>query len=227
MRRPSAEEDFRTFSGPSASGSDHFFGAPAVLERFPDARVVATPGVAAHLDAQRGPRWFDGFWEPRFPGQISGRQVPAEPLPDGLIDLEGHQLHAVELGHTDTDGTSALSVPSIGLVVAGDAVCGDIYLCLAESPGSGRQVWLHALDANHHGLSIRHRGSSSSSLGARGGLHDPPAPASAHIRETRWPSAGADRRPRERRCPVGTRLTSRLLSQQPRDGRRRHRATRP
>src|SRR5262249_35881990 len=31
---------------------DHFFGAPAVLERFPDARVVATPGVAAHMDAQ-------------------------------------------------------------------------------------------------------------------------------------------------------------------------------
>src|SRR5215813_7852995 len=27
---------------------DHFFGAPAVIERFPNAKLVATPDVAAH-----------------------------------------------------------------------------------------------------------------------------------------------------------------------------------
>ncbi|MFI5853669.1 MBL fold metallo-hydrolase [Streptomyces parvulus] len=32
---------------------DHFFGAPAVLDRFPQARVVAAPGVAARMDTQR------------------------------------------------------------------------------------------------------------------------------------------------------------------------------
>ncbi len=105
---------------------DHFFGAPAVLERFPDAKVVAAPGVAARMDAQYGPRWLDGFWNARFPGQISGQRVTAEPLTDGLLELEGEQLRAIELGHTDTDGTSALHVPSTGLVVAGDAVYGDV-----------------------------------------------------------------------------------------------------
>ena len=116
---------------------DHFFGAPAVLERFPDARVVATPGVAAHMDAQYGPRWFGGFWNPRFPGQISDQHVTAEPLTDGLLELEGQQLRAIELGHTDTDGTSALHVPSIGLIVSGDAVYGDVHLYLGEAKGSG------------------------------------------------------------------------------------------
>ncbi|MEW9529651.1 MBL fold metallo-hydrolase [Microbispora sp. NPDC049125] len=126
---------------------DHFFGTPAVLERFPDATVVATPGVAAHMGAQWGPRWFDGFWSPRFPGQISDRHVAAWPLAgDGLIELEGEQLRAIELGHTDGDGTSALHVPSIGLVVAGDAVYGDVHLYLAESKGGGGQEWLHSLD---------------------------------------------------------------------------------
>ena len=124
---------------------DHFFGAPAVLERFPDARVVATPGVAARMDSQYGPV-FDAVWSVRFPGQISGQHVTAEPLTDGLIELEGEQLHAIELGHTDTDGTSALHVPSTGLVVAGDAVYGDVHQYLVEAKGSGGQEWLDALD---------------------------------------------------------------------------------
>ena len=125
---------------------DHFFGAPAVLERFPEARVVATPGVAAHMAAQYGPQWFGGFWNPRFPGQISDQQVTAEPLTDGLLELEGQQLRAIELGHTDTDGTSALHVPSIGLIVSGDAVYGDVHLYLGEAKGSGTVEWLSALD---------------------------------------------------------------------------------
>ena len=125
---------------------DHFFGVPALLERFPDARVVATPGVVAHMEAQYGPRWYGGFWNPRFPGQLSAQHVTAEPLTDGLLELEGQQLRAIELGHTDTDGTSALHVPSIGLVVAGDAVYGDVHLYLGEAKGNGTREWLGALD---------------------------------------------------------------------------------
>ena len=61
-----------------------------------------------------------GFWTRRFPGQISGQHVTAEPLTDGLLELEGQQLRAIEeLGHTDTDGTNVLHVPSIGPGVVG------------------------------------------------------------------------------------------------------------
>lgn len=126
---------------------DHFFGAPALLERFPQARLVSTAGVVKFMDAQYGLRWFDGFWDPRFPGQISGHHPVAQPLGhDNLIELEGERLHAIELGHADTDGSSALHVPSIGLLVAGDAVYGDVHLYLAESQGTGRRDWLDALD---------------------------------------------------------------------------------
>ncbi|MFJ2649159.1 MBL fold metallo-hydrolase [Streptomyces sp. NPDC087420] len=125
---------------------DHFFGAPSILERFPRAKLVATPGVVAYMGAQWGPKWFDAFWDPRFPGQISGQHVVAQPLQDDTIELEGEQLHAIELGHTDTDGTSALHVPSLGLVVAGDAVYGQVHMYLAESKGNARDSWLNALD---------------------------------------------------------------------------------
>jgi glyoxylase-like metal-dependent hydrolase (beta-lactamase superfamily II) len=72
--------------------------------------------------------------------------VTAEPLTGGLFELEGQKLRAIELGHTDTDGTSALHVPSIGLIVAGDAVYGDVHLYLGEAKGNGMREWLAALD---------------------------------------------------------------------------------
>jgi hypothetical protein len=52
----------------------------------------------------------------------------------------------VELGHTDTDRTTCLNVPSIELVVAGDADYNDVHLYLAESNAQKRQAWVAALD---------------------------------------------------------------------------------
>jgi glyoxylase-like metal-dependent hydrolase (beta-lactamase superfamily II) len=63
-----------------------------------------------------------------------------------VIDLEGHELVAVEVGHTDTDNTTCLHVPSVGLVVAGDAAYNDVHLYLAESNAQTRREWITALD---------------------------------------------------------------------------------
>ncbi|MEU3979070.1 MBL fold metallo-hydrolase [Streptomyces sp. NPDC026672] len=126
--------------------ADHFLGAPAVLERFPEARVVATAEVVRRMNAQWEANWFETHWAPRFPGRLFGERVVAEPLTDGVLELEGETLRVIELGHTDSDGTSALHVPSLGLVVAGDAVYGDVHQHLAESGEDGLRDWLDALD---------------------------------------------------------------------------------
>jgi len=92
------------------------------------------------------PEALDGAWKPGFPGQIPDKLVIAEQLEGSVIDLEGHELVAVELGHTDTDHTTCLNVPSIGLLVAGDAAYNDVHLYLAESNAQKRQEWIAALD---------------------------------------------------------------------------------
>jgi glyoxylase-like metal-dependent hydrolase (beta-lactamase superfamily II) len=125
---------------------DHFFGATAVLERFPAARLVAAASVVDRMREQVSAPLLDGFWRPRFPDQIAVRPRLAEPLAGDAIDLEGEQLTAVELGHTDTDATTALYVPSLGLVAAGDAVYNDVHLYLAEAGHGGILGWLAALD---------------------------------------------------------------------------------
>jgi glyoxylase-like metal-dependent hydrolase (beta-lactamase superfamily II) len=86
------------------------------------------------------------FWTEKFPGQIPDRLAVAEPLSDGGLDLEGHKLVAVDLGHTDTHDTTCLHVPDLGLVVAGDAVYNDVHLYLAESNPDRRREWITGLD---------------------------------------------------------------------------------
>jgi glyoxylase-like metal-dependent hydrolase (beta-lactamase superfamily II) len=124
---------------------DHFFGLGALLERFPTARGVATPNVISVMRKQLEPAWLDNFWRSRFPGQIAEKLVTAEPLQSGGFDLEGQRLEVVEVGHTDTDHTTVLHVPSIGLVVAGDVVYNRVHLYLSESDAGGRRQWLEAI----------------------------------------------------------------------------------
>ena len=125
---------------------DHFFGASTVLERFPRARLVATPDVVKVMRQQASPQSLGSFWNPLFPGQISDHLVIAEELTENVIDLEGHDLVVVPLGHTDTGNTTCLHVPSTSLVVAGDAAHNGVHLYLAESDPQRRREWIAALD---------------------------------------------------------------------------------
>ena len=70
----------------------------------------------------------------------------AEELKGKVIELEGHDLVVVEVGHSDTDDTTCLYVPSIGLVVAGDVAYNDVHLYLVESNAHTRSEWIAALD---------------------------------------------------------------------------------
>jgi glyoxylase-like metal-dependent hydrolase (beta-lactamase superfamily II) len=124
---------------------DHWFGLATLLERFPGARAVATPAFVDHMAKQTEPGFVESFWNARFPGRIPERLVAADPMKDQVLELEGRELTVVPLGHTDTDDTTALHVPSIGLVVAGDAAYNDVHLYLAESPSEGRKAWKEAL----------------------------------------------------------------------------------
>ena len=125
---------------------DHFFGIGTLQDRFPNARAVAMPDVVKSMEQQASPEYVSNFWNARYPGQIPERLVIAEELKGNVIQLEGRDLVVVEVGHTDTDHTTCLHVPSAGLVVAGDAAYNDVHLYLAESNAETRREWIVALD---------------------------------------------------------------------------------
>jgi len=125
---------------------DHFFGVNTIQKRFPKARFAARREVIDVMRMQASAGVVEAYWAPRFPGQIDSTLVIADELKGGVLELEGQQLVSVSLGHTDTDHTTCLHVPSIDLAVCGDALYNDVHLHLGESDADGRKDWIAALD---------------------------------------------------------------------------------
>jgi glyoxylase-like metal-dependent hydrolase (beta-lactamase superfamily II) len=72
--------------------------------------------------------------------------VVYQPIPTVGFELEGNRIQAIETGHTDTDDTTVVYVPSIGLVVAGDVAYNGVHQYLLESVGGGLEAWPKAID---------------------------------------------------------------------------------
>ena len=125
---------------------DHFFGLASLLERFPRARAVATPEVVKAMHEHLTPAWIENFWRRLFPGEIPDRLLVAEPLEDDDLELDEHKLVAVNTGRTDTPHSTCLHVPSIGLIVGGDAVYNGIHPYLGETDTQSRLEWISTLD---------------------------------------------------------------------------------
>src|SRR5882757_6202321 len=125
---------------------DHFFGLASLLERFPKARAVATPEIVKAMHEHLSPASVNDFWRRLFPGEIPDRLLVAEPLEDNELELEGHKLVVVNAGRTDTAHSTCLYVPSIGLIVGGDAVYNGIHPYLGETDAQSRVEWISTLD---------------------------------------------------------------------------------
>lgn len=125
---------------------DHIFGLGSLLERFPNAKAVATPEVVEAMRREVSSSSLDNFWRKLFPGQIPDNLPIADPLKENELELEGHKLVAVNAGKTDTAQSTCLHVPSVGLLVAGDTVYNGIHPYLAESNRTSRREWITTLD---------------------------------------------------------------------------------
>lgn len=127
---------------------DHYFGVGTIMKSFPGARAIATKEVvmemAKEINNERSVNL--SMWNQLFPGQIPDDIVGAEALDGDEFELEGEKLYVVRTGHTDTDKTSTLWVPSIGLAVTGDSTYNNTHPYLMESKtADSRHEWVKAL----------------------------------------------------------------------------------
>jgi glyoxylase-like metal-dependent hydrolase (beta-lactamase superfamily II) len=124
---------------------DHFFGLSSLLEHFPRARTLATPKIVKAMQEHLSPASIEN-WRRLFPGEIPDHLLVAEPLENNELELERHKLIAVNAGRTDTAHSTCLHVPSIELIVGGDAVYNGIHPYLGETNTQSRLEWIATLD---------------------------------------------------------------------------------
>ena len=125
---------------------DHWYGTPTLLEYFPDATVYATQRVIGEMRKSTPGGKPNPRYAALFPGKLSDTPVLARPVPAGGLSVDEQALHAVEVGHSDTDNTTVLHVPSIGLVVAGDVIYNNVHQSVREGRAGGLRAWMDAVD---------------------------------------------------------------------------------
>lgn len=122
---------------------DHYAGLNVLLQRFPDARAIATPKsvhqMREHSDTIP---LFRKCW----PGQLPASITIPEPYEEEVFTLEGHELRIIEQGHTDAVDSTSLYVPSIDLVVSGDVVYNKCHMYVGDTTAESRANWIGALD---------------------------------------------------------------------------------
>jgi len=122
---------------------DHYSGLPVLLDRFPDAQVVATPGTVEQMLSGSATAHPYQAW---FPDQIADPIPLAEPLDSGHFELEGFPLEVIETGHTDTADSTSLYAPDLGLVVSGDVAYNHCHMYVGGTTAESRAEWIAALD---------------------------------------------------------------------------------
>ena len=122
---------------------DHWFAAGLLAERC-GARVVASAGTITQMHGSVAARPLR--WDRLYAGLIPPSTVTAVTVPGNRFTLEGHDLVIVEVGHTDSDDTSVLHVPGLGLVVAGDAIYNGVHMYLGQSAVGGFGPWRDAIE---------------------------------------------------------------------------------
>jgi glyoxylase-like metal-dependent hydrolase (beta-lactamase superfamily II) len=125
--------------------ADHFLGLSVLLDRFPDARAVASAGTVEQMRTYT-PEVLNTGVRARFPDQLADTIVLPEPLGAGHFELEGHALVVIETGHTDSLASTSLHVPDLGLILSGDVAYNHCHMFVATSTADSRAEWIAALD---------------------------------------------------------------------------------
>ncbi|GEP20205.1 MBL fold metallo-hydrolase [Pediococcus argentinicus] len=123
--------------------SDHFFGTGIIKDAFPNVKIIATQETADGLPSIIMPAMLKTVWQNLFPNQIPEKIHLVDELVDGRFYLEDEEIKIVKDGFTDTHDSTSLWIPSLGLIVAGDATYNGVHPFMAETTQRARENWIN------------------------------------------------------------------------------------
>ena len=125
--------------------ADHFFGLNTVLETFPSARAVALAEIVPSIVEQTTPTWMQ-IWEGIFPGALFESPAVPAALDERRLSVEGHAVLPIRFGQSDVSDSSAVHVPDLDALIAGDVVYNDVHAWMSGSDHERRTSWMATLN---------------------------------------------------------------------------------
>ncbi len=110
---------------------DHHLGLPVIVDRFPDAQVVAHPAIQPKI-AGAAQAMLDNM-KAGQPDNFPDRVVIPEALQGDAILLEGERIEVLDPMHGDTDLISAVHIPALDTLVATDFAYAGTHAWVAEN----------------------------------------------------------------------------------------------
>ncbi|MEV7661936.1 MBL fold metallo-hydrolase [Paenarthrobacter sp. NPDC089316] len=124
--------------------ADHYLGSGPLLERFPDAKYVALPGVIESMKQTKeiqAEQWRMLFGD----AHVAPGPLP-EPLEGDTLFVDGSPVRIIEVKQADIHPTSIVHVPEIDVVIAGDSIYNEIHQMLGLSAPEEWKDWLATVD---------------------------------------------------------------------------------
>lgn len=120
---------------------DDYLGLDVIHSAFPDAKIIATPKVAASIKAH-AQKAIDDRKE-KFGSDLATIFIVPEAYDKPTFEFSNNVLQIRELGSGESDNGAVLYVPSLQLLFAGDLISNQVHLWIVNGHVPG---WLKNLD---------------------------------------------------------------------------------
>lgn len=125
---------------------DHYLGTATLLERFPDARVVATEATVRHIEAEMQSGAERARYSAMFVDELVSTIVVPEVLQEDRLELgRNHEAIVVATGQSDHVDSSYVHLPELGAVIVGDIAYNEVHCALMETDHKKRRQWIDTL----------------------------------------------------------------------------------
>jgi glyoxylase-like metal-dependent hydrolase (beta-lactamase superfamily II) len=124
---------------------DHFWAMQVVLDAYPDAEVISHPQVVA--DIWRSIPFKIARWSPMLGNNGPSYPTAPKPMSQDWFELEGHRLEVLGPMQGDHHNATAVWIPDLKTLVAGDITFHGIHVWLGETLEEQRLAWVDNLNS--------------------------------------------------------------------------------
>ena len=122
---------------------DHLLGLEVLKAQFPKAEILTSPAALEEMKAAIPGKV--AYWGPIYGANLTSAPVLPKAFAGDSLELEGEKLELITLQPGESEAATAVWIPSIKTLIAGDLAYSNVHVWLADANAGRRDNWLASL----------------------------------------------------------------------------------